>query len=179
MSDSPDPRIVREIARTAVQRLATDSVRGRLVETAMAIHGVSYGDVNEWHAIYNAAVDAMGSATVTVSWPDERDARIAELERELRSPRGTPLNPSQRYALRADDLLALLADTKQLCAQGPEYGIRADFIDTTSAEFTVAETLDEALEALDEFDAKYGHRVLSRELVKRPVGSWEKVDNRG
>lgn len=77
--------------------------------------------------------------------------------------------------LSGSDLRALVADAKQLRAQGTEYGIRADFIDTTSGEFTVADNLDDALRALDEFDAKYGGRVLGRALVQRQVGGWQKV----
>lgn len=87
---------------------------------------------------------------------------------------GGPDDPGY-LPLTRDDLRALVVDAQQLRAQGTEYGIRADFTDTTSAEFTVADNLDDALEALAEFDAKHGHRVVSRELVQRPVGDWRKV----
>lgn len=58
----------------------------------------------------------------------------------------------------------------------PEYGIRATYTSTLSSEGPVAETLGDALKRLDEFDAMHGHRVVSRELVVRPVGDWRKVD---
>lgn len=61
-----------------------------------------------------------------------------------------------------------------------EFGIRATFTDTTSAEFTVAADLADALRALDEFDARHGGRVVSRTLIKRPVGDWREIgDERG
>ena len=81
--------------------------------------------------------------------------------------------------LFVSDLRTLVADAKQLRAQGTEYGIRADWINTLSSEGPVAETLGDALKRLDEFDAMHGHRVVSRELVVRPVGVWRKVDEHG
>lgn len=74
--------------------------------------------------------------------------------------------------LFVSDLRELLAEREQL---RDEYGIRADFTDTTSAEGAVADNLGDALRALDEFDAKHGDRVVNRELVQRPVGDWRKV----
>lgn len=80
----------------------------------------------------------------------------------------------QRYALRAEDLRALLADAKQLRAQATEYGIDATFASTRSVTFTVADNLGDALEALAEFDARHGD-VACRQLVERQVGEWRKV----
>lgn len=79
-----------------------------------------------------------------------------------------------RNNLDTADLRALLADAKQLRAQGTEYGIDATFASTRSATFTVADTLGDALKALEEFDAKRGD-VVCRQLVERPVGEWRKV----
>lgn len=120
MSETPDPQVVREIARTAVQRLATDSVRGRLVETAMAIHEVPYGSVNEWHAMYNAAVEAMGNAVVTVSWPDEQpqdgrdDTRFrAAVEAARQVLLGLTLRDAERATLAALRAYNAAARTEQ------------------------------------------------------------------
>lgn len=83
-------------------------------------------------------------------------------------------------SLDRDDLRALVADAQQLRTLRPEYGIRADFTDTTSAEGAVAETLGEALEALDRFDEQYRGKVVGRELIQRPVGDWHEIgDGRG
>lgn len=58
----------------------------------------------------------------------------------------------------------------------PEYGIRAEWINGLSSEGSVADTLDSALRALDEFDTRHGHHVVKRELVVRPVGKWRRLD---
>lgn len=74
------------------------------------------------------------------------------------------------------DLRAVLAELKQL---RPEYGIRADWINTLSSEGPVAETLGDALKRLDEFDAMHGDRVVSRELVVRSVSGWRELRTDG
>lgn len=59
----------------------------------------------------------------------------------------------------------------------PEFGIRATYISTLTSEGPVAETLSDALEALEQFDAKHGDRVISRTLIQRPVGDWKELDS--
>lgn len=56
-----------------------------------------------------------------------------------------------------------------------EYGIRATYISTLTAEGAVADNLYDALIALDRFDEKRGSDVVSRELVQRKVSEWRKV----
>jgi hypothetical protein len=86
---------------------------------------------------------------------------------------------SEENAIRILLAAALPLHAQQIRAEqpplSPEYGIRAEFISGPDLEVTVAETLGNALAALDEFDAKYGDAVVSRELIERPVGNWRKV----
>lgn len=81
-----------------------------------------------------------------------------------------------RIPLCESDLRALVAELKQL---RPEYGIRAEWISTLSSEGPVAETLGDALEALEDFDAKNGAKVVSRTLIERKVTGWEAVSTDG
>jgi hypothetical protein len=78
------------------------------------------------------------------------------------------------------DVLELLDDVDRLRAAAAklrtEYGARVTYADTLTAEGPIADTLDEALEALAAFDAKGHANVVSRELVQRPVGEWHGVD---
>lgn len=66
----------------------------------------------------------------------------------------------------------------ELRALATEYGIDATFASTRSVTFTVADTLGDALKALEEFDAKR-RDVACRQLVERPVGEWRKVGDGG
>jgi hypothetical protein len=74
---------VREIAREAARLLAVDSARGHLVEAAMAKHGIPAGDLDAWHATYNAAVAAIIDGQIELSWPDEQPT--AEQDGDVRA----------------------------------------------------------------------------------------------
>lgn len=74
---------------------------------------------------------------------------------------------------RGREIKKLRTELEQL---RPEYGIRAEWINGLSSEGSVADTLDGALQALDEFDTRHGDRIVSRELVVRQVGKWRRLD---
>ena len=73
-----------------------------------------------------------------------------------------------------EDALRIVLDERDQLR--PEYGIRSEWINGLSSEGSVADTLDGALRALEEFDARHGDRIVSRELVVRPVGKWRQLD---
>lgn len=72
MTGQPDPQLVREIARTAIRYITGDMTRSRLAQCAIAEHGVDEHDIRTWSACYEAVIEAIEAATVTVSWPDEQ-----------------------------------------------------------------------------------------------------------
>jgi hypothetical protein len=89
--------------------------------------------------------------------------------------------PFSEKALGA--LRVALAEVDRLRAQQPkplrtEYGARVTYTDTLTAEGPIADTLDEALEALAGFDAKGHANVVSRELVQREVTGWRGVGSK-
>jgi hypothetical protein len=86
-------------------------------------------------------------------------------------------------ALTAQEARELVAEVKrgraQLAKLRTEYGARVTYTDTLTAEGPIADTLDEALEALAAFDAKGHTNVVSRELVEREVTEWHGVKQQG
>lgn len=68
----PDPQRVRAIARTAVALVTRDAVRRRLVEVALAEHGIDDHDLPTWGAYYDAAVIAVAESSAVATWADER-----------------------------------------------------------------------------------------------------------
>jgi hypothetical protein len=72
MTYEPDPQLVRDFACRAIQSAATDDV------DYIGI-GEQFGDEDNWptdevayEAMQNAVYEAVGKATVSVSWPDEQ-----------------------------------------------------------------------------------------------------------
>lgn len=98
------------------------------------------------------------------------DVRIADLD-------GPEIDDMQRRIL--DAAHAWGTDDHAAEPLRPEYGIRAEWISTRSSEGPVAETLDDALQALEQFDARHGDRVVSRALIERPVGDWRVLGDDG
>lgn len=74
MATTADPETVREIARKAMEQAASrlpyypEGVTGALVA-----HGIDGRDMERWAAYGNAVREYIKTATVTVSWPTERD----------------------------------------------------------------------------------------------------------
>jgi hypothetical protein len=77
MTARPDPQLVREIVRDAIGYVARDSVRCRLVQAAMAEHGIDEHDLPAWSACYDAAIAEFGTVRATGVWPDE-DPQVAD-----------------------------------------------------------------------------------------------------
>jgi hypothetical protein len=67
----PDPQLVREIVRSAIGYVTRDSVRCRLVQAAIAEHGVDEHNLPTWSAYYDAAIAALDDTRATGVWPDE------------------------------------------------------------------------------------------------------------
>lgn len=80
---------------------------------------------------------------------------------------------------RDDEARAIVAAVLTQLALTDEYGIRVFYTSTLTEERTVADTLGEALAALDRFDAQGRRDVVSRELIQRPVGEWRKIGKEG
>lgn len=71
-----------------------------------------------------------------------------------------------------DALRAVLTERDQL---RPEYGLRITYTSTLTEEGAVAETLGDALAALDQLDAAQRPDVVSRMIIQRPVGQWHEI----
>lgn len=75
---APDPQTVREIARQAIRSLIAEQPSAKRypprshIELAMFEHGIDHADLNAWPEVYGAVLTAVGSAQITVSWPDEQ-----------------------------------------------------------------------------------------------------------
>jgi Asp-tRNA(Asn)/Glu-tRNA(Gln) amidotransferase B subunit len=93
---------------------------------------------------------------------------------------GASIHTIQGIDVCADIRHCLTRQAEQRSAEAEklrtEYGARVTYADTLTAEGPIADTLDEALEALADFDAKGHANVVSRELVQRPVGDWREVE---
>jgi hypothetical protein len=80
------------------------------------------------------------------------------------------------------DLRGVFDELREARAEQPrlrtEYGARVTYTDTLTAEGPIADTLDEALEALADFDAKGHATVVSRELIEREVTGWREVGSK-
>lgn len=181
-----DPQIVQQLA---TEHILDDARRAHDIGAAVLGHfGPDALTKHEYGAWCSAIREAITTATVAVSWPDEQpqderdDIHTASAAANLR----VWLDSRNAADTLGRDVRAVLDNREQwrnlALSRGtereqlrPEFGVRADFLDTTTAEFTVADNLGDALRALDEFDARHGDKVLSRELVERPVGEWRKV----
>jgi hypothetical protein len=100
------------------------------------------------------------------------DARIEHISGCLSAPCDVNLTWAFAHEL-LDDVKRARAELAELHT---EYGARVTYTDTLTAEGPIADTLDEALEALADFDAKGHANVVSRKLVQRPVGDWRELD---
>ena len=73
MSTEPDPRLVREIAREAMQKTVLKlPFYPQGITDAMVARGIDGSDMERYRAYGNAVREYIREATVIVSWPDEQ-----------------------------------------------------------------------------------------------------------
>lgn len=121
MSTEPTPEQLREFAARLVREAHDDYDFMGIGEQMSDAPELRDLDEVPFSEAQTRISNLIRSAAVTVSWPDEqpqdeRDVRIAQLERELRDLRGTELNPSplmldaQAYGYLRDEIAATMAD---------------------------------------------------------------------
>ena len=69
---APDPKTVREIARTAGLLIVETVARKHIVHRAMAQHGIGHDNVYAWSEIYDRVLDELAAVLKPLTQPDEQ-----------------------------------------------------------------------------------------------------------